>query len=94
MQRFPPLRDAIRPTFGRVAVLMGGTSSSEREVPLDSGRNVLEALRSRGRRGRCRGRHPNLIREFAGPFRTRVFNILHGPIGGGEDGVLQGCWTR
>ena len=29
--------------FGRVAVLMGGTSS-EREVSLDSGRNVLEAL--------------------------------------------------
>ena len=33
--------------FGRVAVLMGG-SSSEREVTLDSGRNVLEALRARG----------------------------------------------
>ena len=33
--------------FGRVAVLMGG-SSSEREVSLDSGRNVLDALRARG----------------------------------------------
>ncbi|MGL6224613.1 MAG: D-alanine--D-alanine ligase, partial [Steroidobacteraceae bacterium] len=33
--------------FGRVAVLLGGTSS-EREVSLDSGRNVLEALRRRG----------------------------------------------
>ena len=29
--------------FGRVAVLMGGTSS-EREVSLNSGANVLEAL--------------------------------------------------
>jgi D-alanine-D-alanine ligase len=35
--------------FGRVAVLMGGTSA-EREVSLDSGRNVLAALRARGRR--------------------------------------------
>ncbi len=33
--------------FGRVAVVMGG-SSAEREVSLDSGRNVLEALQSRG----------------------------------------------
>ena len=33
--------------FGRVAVLFGGTSS-EREVSLDSGRNVLEALLARG----------------------------------------------
>ena len=33
--------------FGRVAVLMGGTSS-EREVSLDSGRNCLEALQRRG----------------------------------------------
>jgi D-alanine-D-alanine ligase len=33
--------------FGRVAVLMGG-SSSEREVSLDSGANVLEALARRG----------------------------------------------
>lgn len=33
--------------FGRVAVLLGGTSS-EREVSLNSGSNVLEALRARG----------------------------------------------
>ena len=33
--------------FGRVAVLMGG-SSSEREVSLNSGANVLAALQSRG----------------------------------------------
>ncbi|HET7557166.1 MAG TPA: D-alanine--D-alanine ligase, partial [Rhodanobacteraceae bacterium] len=33
--------------FGRVAVVMGG-SSAEREVSLDSGRNVLAALKSRG----------------------------------------------
>ena len=33
--------------FGRVAVLLGGTSS-ERAVSLDSGRNCLEALQRRG----------------------------------------------
>ena len=46
--KFPPLRVTDPAAFGRVAVLMGGTSS-EREVSLDSGRNVLEALRARGR---------------------------------------------
>ena len=33
--------------FGRVAVVMGG-DSSEREVSLNSGGNVLAALRARG----------------------------------------------
>ena len=33
--------------FGRVAVVMGG-SSTERAVSLDSGRNVLAALQARG----------------------------------------------
>ena len=33
--------------FGRVAVLMGGTSS-ERDVSLNSGQNVLDGLRRRG----------------------------------------------
>ena len=44
---FPPLRITDPQAFGRVAVLMGG-SSAEREVSLNSGSNVLEALRSRG----------------------------------------------
>ena len=34
-------------SLGRVVVLMGG-HSSERNVSLESGRNVLEALKSRG----------------------------------------------
>ena len=42
MSRAHPITDPVQ--FGRVAVLLGGTSS-EREVSLDSGRNVLEALR-------------------------------------------------
>ena len=73
--------------FGRVAVLMGG-SSSEREVSLDSGRNVLDALRSRGIDANAVDGIPNLIRELNDRQFDRVFNILHG--GDGENGVLQG----
>jgi D-alanine-D-alanine ligase len=78
--------------FGRVAVLMGGTSS-EREVSLDSGRNVLEALIGRGVDAAAVDGIPALVAALTGsPGRRfdRVFNILHGNRGGGEDGVLQG----
>jgi D-alanine-D-alanine ligase len=75
--------------FGRVAVLMGGTSS-EREVSLDSGRNVLEALRARGVDAFAVDGIPALIDAIRHGGVDRVFNILHGNKGGGEDGVLQG----
>ena len=76
--------------FGRVAVLMGGTSA-EREVSLESGRNVLDALRVRGIDAHAVDGIPALIDALrAGEF-DRVFNILHGNKGGGEDGVLQGA---
>jgi D-alanine-D-alanine ligase len=78
--------------FGRVAVLMGGTSS-EREVSLDSGRNVLEALVRRGVDAVAVDGIPALVARLSGPPAQRfdrVFNILHGNRGGGEDGVLQG----
>ncbi len=82
-----PLRIHDPAAFGRVAVLMGG-SSSEREVSLDSGRNVLEALRSRGVDANGVDGIPNLLRELNAKQFDRVFNILHG--GDGENGVLQG----
>ncbi len=78
--------------FGRVAVLMGGTSS-EREVSLDSGRNVLEALLRKGVDATPVDGIPALVEALtgaAGRRYDRVFNILHGHRGGGEDGVLQG----
>ena len=75
--------------FGRVAVLMGGTSS-EREVSLDSGRNVLEALRARGVDAHAVDGIPALAAALLQRQFDRVFNILHGNNGGGEDGVLQG----
>jgi D-alanine-D-alanine ligase len=78
--------------FGRVAVLMGGTSS-EREVSLDSGRNVLEALVRRDVAAVAVDGIPALVQALTDPAGRRfdrVFNILHGNRGGGEDGVLQG----
>lgn len=86
---FPPLRTADPAAFGRVAVLMGG-SSSEREVSLDSGRNVLEALRARGVDAHPVDGIPALLDALVHGRFDRVFNILHGNKGGGEDGVLQG----
>ena len=75
--------------FGTVAVLMGGTSS-EREVSLNSGANVLAALRARGIDAHAVDGIPALVEGLLGKKFDRVFNILHGNKGGGEDGVLQG----
>lgn len=76
--------------FGRVAVLLGGTSS-EREVSLDSGRNVLEALQRKGVDATPVDGLAALVAALTAPGGRRfdrVFNILHG--GEGENGVLQG----
>ena len=73
--------------FGRVAVLMGG-ASAEREVSLNSGSNVLAALQARGVDAHAVDGIPALIETLE--HYDRVFNILHGNKGGGEDGVLQG----
>ncbi len=74
--------------FGKVAVLMGGTSA-EREVSLNSGGAVLAALQRRGidAHGIDAG-HDLLAVLVAGAF-DRVFIVLHGR--GGEDGTLQGA---
>lgn len=85
-----PLRVRDPAAFGRVVVLLG-SSSSERAVSLESGRNVLDALRARGIDA-----HPldgiDALRQalVQGERIDRVFNVLHGNRGGGEDGVLQG----
>lgn len=74
--------------FGRVAVALGG-NSAEREVSLDSGRNVLDALRSRGVDAQAVDGIPALLDALRAGHFARVFNILHGR--GGEDGMLQGA---
>lgn len=88
--RFPPLAITDANRFGRVAVLLGGTSS-ERGVSLDSGANVLEALKSRGVDAHAVDGLPALLEEIRADKVDRVFNILHG--GDGENGVLQGVLT-
>ncbi len=84
---FPPLQVSDVRAFGRVAVLMGG-NSAEREVSLDSGRNVLAALQSRGVDAHAVDGIPALVDALVHGKFDRVFNILHG--GDGENGVLQG----
>lgn len=74
--------------FGRVAVALGGTSA-EREVSLNSGGNVLEALRARGIDAQPVDGVSALIAALQAKQFDRVFNILHGR--GGEDGTLQGA---
>jgi D-alanine-D-alanine ligase len=80
-------KSPTRRPFGRVAVLMGG-ASAEREVSLNSGGNVLAALQARGVDAHAVDGIPALIASLS--RFDRVFNILHGNKGGGEDGVLQG----
>ncbi|MGY0634106.1 D-alanine--D-alanine ligase [Luteimonas sp. A478] len=83
----PALKVTDPAVFGRVAVALGGTTS-EREVSLDSGRGVLEALLSRGVDAHPVDGIPALLEEIRTGRVDRVFNILHG--GDGENGVLQG----
>lgn len=82
------MRIADPKLFGRVAVALGG-NSAEREVSLNSGRNVLEALRARGVDAHPVDGIPALLDALRAGHFARVFNILHGR--GGEDGVLQGA---
>ncbi|SKB32313.1 D-alanine--D-alanine ligase [Luteibacter sp. 22Crub2.1] len=85
--RFPRIvTDAA--DFGRVAVVLGG-NSAEREVSLDSGRGVLEALRSLGVDAHPIDGIPALLDAVRAGHFARVFNILHGA--GGENGELQGA---
>jgi len=83
----PPQRFTDASRFGRVAVLLGGVSS-EREVSLNSGQNVLDALLARGVQASAVDGVPALVEAIRAGKVDRVFNIMHG--GDGENGVLQG----
>ncbi len=75
--------------FGRVAVLMGGTTA-EREVSLVSGRAVLAGLRRRGVNAHeLDVTGPAVLDDLKDGGFDRVFIVLHGR--GGEDGVIQGA---
>jgi len=73
--------------FGKVAVLMGG-SSSEREVSLMSGNGVLAALRSQGVDAHAFDPAEKPLEALRSEGFDRAFIALHGPFG--EDGTLQG----
>ena len=72
--------------FGKVAVLFGGWSS-EREVSLQSGACVLNALVEAGVDAYAVDPKPDDLLGLRGAGFDRVFNVLHGTPG--EDGLLQ-----
>ncbi len=72
--------------FGRVAVLMGG-SSAERVISINSGTAVYEALKRQGIEAVAINVEDNLIKQLSNNKIDRVFNIMHGR--GGEDGLMQ-----
>ena len=74
--------------FGKVAVVMGG-SSSEREVSLMSGAGVLAALQSKGVDAHRFDPSEKPLSALKEEGFDRAFLILHGPFG--EDGTVQGA---
>ncbi|POY43234.1 D-alanine--D-alanine ligase [Avibacterium endocarditidis] len=68
-------------------MLLGGTSA-EREVSLNSGEAVLNALKSLGYDAHPIDPKTFPVAELKQQGFDRVFNILHGR--GGEDGTMQG----
>ena len=75
-------------SLGKVAVLLGGFSH-EREVSLNSGRAVLEALRQKGVDAHPFDPAERPLEELKKEGFERVFIALHGRFG--EDGVVQGA---
>jgi len=73
--------------FENVAVFMGGWSA-EREVSLNSGQAVFDALRSQGINVTAIDIDHNICEQLQDGKFSHVFNMLHGR--GGEDGVIQG----
>ena len=71
----------------KIAVLLGGTSA-EREVSLNSGQAVLQALQSLGYDAHPIDPKQTEIANLKQQGFERAFNILHGR--GGEDGIVQG----
>ncbi len=71
----------------KIAVLLGGTSA-EREVSLNSGKAVLEALLKQGYNAHPIDPKEYNVANLKKDGFNRAFNILHGR--GGEDGTMQG----
>jgi len=78
----------MKDDFGKVAVLLGG-SSSEREVSLMSGNAVLGALRAKGINAHPFDPALHELCELRHEGFARAFIALHGRVG--EDGTIQGA---
>jgi len=73
--------------FKHVAVFMGGWSA-EREVSLNSGTAVYNALCRQGINATAVDVDHKICEKLQNNNFSHVFNMLHGR--GGEDGVIQG----
>lgn len=76
----------VKTDFGKVAVLLGGTSA-EREISLKSGSGILAALLRQGINAHAFDPAERKLDELAG--FDRAFIALHGRHG--EDGTIQGA---
>ena len=74
--------------FGKVAVLMGG-ESAEREISLESGKAVYQALCSAGIDAHAIDFNKSEFGQLMQSDFDRAFIALHGR--GGEDGTIQGA---
>jgi D-alanine-D-alanine ligase len=81
-----PLKVKKAEDFGRVAVVMGGVAA-EREISLNSGTAVFNALKRKDVDVIAIDIGDDPISALINQPIDRVFNIVHGR--GGEDGVLQ-----
>ena len=77
----------VEARFGQVAVLMGGWSS-ERNISLDSGRAVFNALQQAGVDATAIDIDRQTVARLVSEPYDRAFIAIHGR--GGEDGTLQG----
>lgn len=75
----------------RIVVLLGG-DSSEREISLQSGRAVAEALTERGHAVTCVDPHETQVAQFPWQPGDVAFLALHGRYG--EDGQVQRVLER
>ena len=84
----PLLTNIDTRSFGKVAVLMGG-SSAERQISLMSGTGVLNALRSQGVDAHAFDPAERDLGDLKRDGCARCFIALHGRHG--EDGTVQGA---
>ena len=81
-----PIDEALKNRLGRVGVLFGG-QSAEREISLQSGTAVINALKEAGIDPVVIDVGENAISDMQAAKLDRAFIALHGP--GGEDGRIQ-----